>query len=117
MKVQFSRMNWGRVLLICVLVVILVIILNMVLPVLTNHVWSQPDQAQIAIQISVWSIYILLLLLTFGGAVGCTHSRNRASSAWHTHWPVRWRRHLHLKYGLWEFCYDGTGHPGPDYGS
>ena len=69
-KVQFSQMQWGRVLLNGVLVVILVIILNLVLPVLANHVWSQPDQAQIAIQFSSWSTYILLLLLTFGGAFG-----------------------------------------------
>ena len=68
-KVQFSQMQWGRVLLIGVLVVILVIILNLVLPVLANHVWSQPDQAQIAIQFSSWSTYILLLLLTFGSAL------------------------------------------------
>jgi Na+/H+ antiporter NhaA len=68
-KVQFSQMNWGRVLLIGVLVVLLVIILNLVLPVLANHVWSQPDQAQIAIQFSSWSTYILLLLLTFGSAL------------------------------------------------
>jgi putative membrane protein (TIGR04086 family) len=69
MKAQFSQMHWGRVLLTGVLVVILVIILNTVLLVLANHVWSQPDQAQIAIQVSSWSTYILLLLLTFGGAV------------------------------------------------
>jgi len=68
-KVQFSQMNWGRVLLIGVLVVILVIILNLVLPVLANHVWSQPDQAQTAVQFSSWSTYILLLLLTFGSAL------------------------------------------------
>jgi len=68
MKVQFSQMHWGRVLLTGVLVVILVVILNMVLLIFANHVWSQPDQAQIAIQVSSWSTYILLLLLTFGGA-------------------------------------------------
>ena len=68
-KVQFSKMQWGRVLLIGVLVVLLVIIFNLVLPVLATHVWSQPDQAQIAIQFSSWSTYILLLLLTFGGAL------------------------------------------------
>ena len=68
LKVQFSQMQWGRVLLIGVLVVILVIILNLVLPVLANHVWSQSDQAQIAMQVSAWSTYILLFLLTFGGA-------------------------------------------------
>ena len=69
LKIQFSQMHWGRVLLIGVLVVILVIILNLVLPVLANHVWSQSDQAQIAVQVSAWSTYILLFLLTFGGAV------------------------------------------------
>jgi len=69
MKAQFSQMHWGRVLLTGVLVVILVVILNTVLLVLATHVWSQPDQAQIAMQVSAWSTYILLLLLTFGGAV------------------------------------------------
>ena len=69
MKAQISQIHWGRVLLTGVLVVILVIILNTVLLVLATHVWSQPDQAQIAIQVSSWSTYILLLLLTFGGAV------------------------------------------------
>ena len=69
MIAQFSQMHWGRVLLTGVLVVILVVILNTVLLVLATHVWSQPDQAQIAIQVSSWSTYILLLLLTFGGAV------------------------------------------------
>ena len=38
LKIQFSQMQWGRVLLIGVLVVLLVIILNLVLPVLANHV-------------------------------------------------------------------------------
>ena len=69
MKALFSYVNWGRVLLTGVLVVILVVILNTVLLLLTTHVWGQPDQAQIAIQISSWITYILLLLLTFGGAV------------------------------------------------
>ena len=69
MKAQFSQLHWGRVLLTGVLVVMLVVILNTVLLVLATHVWSQPDQAQIAIQVSSWSTYILLLLLTFGGAV------------------------------------------------
>jgi putative membrane protein (TIGR04086 family) len=69
MKAQFSQMRWGRVLLTGVLVVILVVILNAVLLVLATHVWSQPDQAEIAIQVSSWSTYILLLLLTFGGAI------------------------------------------------
>jgi hypothetical protein len=69
MKAQFSQMHWGRVLLISVLVIMLVIILNTVSLALASHVWSQPNQAQIAIQVSAWSTYILLLLLTFGGAV------------------------------------------------
>src|SRR6266568_5057677 len=65
MKAQFSQLHWGRVLLTGVLVVML----NTVLLVLATHVWGQPDQAQIAIQVSSWSTYILLLLLTLGGAV------------------------------------------------
>ncbi len=69
MKAQFSQMHWGRVLLTSVLVVLLVVILNTVLLVLATHVWSQPDQAQLAIQVSSWSTYLLLLLLTCGGAV------------------------------------------------
>jgi putative membrane protein (TIGR04086 family) len=69
LKVQFSQLHWGRILLTGVLVVILVVILNTVLLVLATHVLSQPDQAQIAIQVSSWSTYILLLLLTFGGAL------------------------------------------------
>ena len=69
MKAQFSQLHWGRVLLTGILVVILVVILNTVLLMLATYVWSQPDQAQIAIQVSSWSTYILLLLLTFGGAV------------------------------------------------
>lgn len=69
MKAQFSQMHWGRVLLTGVLVVCLVVILNTVLFSLAAHVWSQPDQAQIAISVSSWSTYILLLLSTFGGAI------------------------------------------------
>jgi uncharacterized membrane protein len=69
MKDQLSQMDWRRVLLIGALIVILVFILNIVLNVLTNHIWSQPDQAQTAIQVSSWSIYALLLLLTFGTAI------------------------------------------------
>jgi len=69
MKAQLSQVHWGRVLLTGVLVVILVVILNTVLRVLATHVWGQPDQAQIAIQVSSWSTYILLLLLTGSGAV------------------------------------------------
>src|SRR5207245_11113111 len=65
---QLSQVQWGRVLLTGVLVVILVVILNTVLPVLATHVWGQPDQAQIAIEVSTWSTYILLLLLTGSGA-------------------------------------------------
>ena len=69
MKVQLSQMQWGRVLLTAGLVVILIIILNTVLSMLATHVWSQPDQSQIAIQVSSWSIYFLLLSLTFGAAL------------------------------------------------
>jgi len=69
MKAQFSQIYWGRVLLIGVLIVSLVFILNIVLLVLTNHIWSQPEQAQTAVQVSSWSTYILLLLLTFGSAL------------------------------------------------
>ena len=69
MKAHFSQLHWGRVLLSGVLVVLLVVILNTVLLVLATHVWSQPEQAQMAIEVSAWSTYILLLLLTFGGAV------------------------------------------------
>jgi hypothetical protein len=69
MKAQFSQMDWRRVLLLGSLIVILVFILNIVLNVLTIRIWSQPDQAQTAIQVSSWSIYVLLLLLTFGTAI------------------------------------------------
>src|SRR2546421_5154145 len=69
MKDQFSQVHWGRVLLTAVLVVILVFTLNTVLLVLASNIWSRPGQAQIAIQVSSWSTYILLLLLTFVGAV------------------------------------------------
>jgi putative membrane protein (TIGR04086 family) len=77
MKDQLLQMYWGRVLLSSVLVVILVIILNAVLSVFATHVWSQPDQAQIAVQVSSWSTYILLFLLTFGGAVWVAHTVER----------------------------------------
>jgi putative membrane protein (TIGR04086 family) len=77
MKAQLSQIHWGPVLLTGVLVVILVIILNTVLSVFATHIWSQPDQAQIAIQISSWSTYILLLLLTFGGAVWVARTAER----------------------------------------
>src|SRR5690242_20540791 len=69
MKAQFSQMHWSRVLLTGVVVVIMVVILNTVLLVLATHVWSQPDQAQIAIGVSSWSTYLLLLVLTCGGAI------------------------------------------------
>jgi putative membrane protein (TIGR04086 family) len=52
-----------------VLLVVLFVILYIVLFVLTSHVWSQPDQVQTANSVSAWSTYILLLLLTFGGAI------------------------------------------------
>ena len=77
MKAQFSQMHWGRVMLIGVLVVILVVILNTVLLMLATHVWSQPDQAQIAISVSSWSTYMLLLVLTFGGAVWVARTVDR----------------------------------------
>lgn len=77
MKAQLSQMHWSRVLLTSVLVVILVIILNTVMSVFAAHVWSQPDQAQIAIQVSSWSTYILLLLLTFVGAVWVARTVDR----------------------------------------
>ena len=69
MKALFSDVHWGRVLLTGVLLVILDVILNTVLLLLATHMWSQPDQAQIAIQVSSWSSYILVILLTVGGAV------------------------------------------------
>jgi putative membrane protein (TIGR04086 family) len=75
MKAQFSQIQWGRVLLTGVLVVIL----NTVLLVLATHIWSQPDQSQIAIGVSAWSTYMLLLLLTFGGAVWVTRTVERES--------------------------------------
>lgn len=69
MKALFSDVHWRRVLLTGVLVAILDVIVNTVLLLLATHIWSQPDQAQIAIQVSSWSTYILVILLTFGGAV------------------------------------------------
>ena len=69
MKALFSDVHWGRVLLTSVLLVILDVILNTVLLLLATHIWSQRDQAQIAIQVSSWSSYILVILLTVGGAV------------------------------------------------
>jgi putative membrane protein (TIGR04086 family) len=69
MKALFSDVHWGRVLLTGVLLVILDVILNTVLLLLATHIWSQSDQAQIAIQVSSWSSYILVILLTVGGAV------------------------------------------------
>ena len=69
MKALFSDVHWGRVLLTGILLVILDVILNTVLLLLATHIWSQPDQAQIAIQVSSWSSYILVILLTVGGAV------------------------------------------------
>ena len=68
MKALFSDVYWGRVLLTGVLLVILDVILNTVLLLLATHIWSQSDQAQIAIQVSSWSSYILVILLTVGGA-------------------------------------------------
>ena len=80
MKALFSDVHWGLVLLTGVLVVILIVILNTVLFLLATHVWwSQPNQAQIAIQVSSWSTYMLLLLLTFGGAVWVARTVERES--------------------------------------
>ncbi len=69
MKAQLSQMYWKRVLLIGALIVIVIFILNIVLLVIANHIWSQPDQAQMAIGVTSWSIYILLLVLTFVSAL------------------------------------------------
>jgi len=68
MKALFSDVHWGRVLLTGILLVILDVILNTVLLLLATYIWSQPDQAQIAIRVSSWSSYILVILLTVGGA-------------------------------------------------
>src|SRR5437764_451267 len=80
MKVLFSDVHWGRVLLAGVLVVILDVILNTVLLLLATHIWNQTDQAQIAIQVSSWIIYILVILLTFGGAVWVARKVEREAS-------------------------------------
>ena len=77
MKAQLAQMRWGRVLLTGFLIVILVFILNSVLYSLATHIWSQSDQSQTAIEFSSWSTYILLLLLTFGGAVWVAHTVER----------------------------------------
>ncbi len=77
MKAAFSQMHWSRVLLIGLLIVVLIFILNTVLFVLASHIWSQPDQTQLAISVPAWSIYILLLLLTFGGAIWVARTEER----------------------------------------
>ena len=77
MKALFSDVHWGRVLLTGVLLVILDVILNTVLLLLATHIWSQSDQAQIAIQVSSWSSYILVILLTVGGAAWVARKEER----------------------------------------
>ena len=77
MKAAFSQMHWSRVWLIGLLIVFLIFILNTVSFVLASHIWSQPDQAQLAISVPAWSIYILLLLLTFGGAIRVARTEER----------------------------------------
>ena len=77
MKAAFSQMHWSRVLLAGLLIVMLIVILNVVLFVLASHIWSQPDQAQLAISVPAWSIYILLFLLTFGGAIWIARTEER----------------------------------------
>jgi putative membrane protein (TIGR04086 family) len=77
MKAAFSQMHWSRVLLAGLLIVMLIVILNVVLFVLASHIWSQPGQAQLAISVPAWSIYILLLLLTFGGAIWVARTEER----------------------------------------
>ena len=69
MKDLFSDVHWSLVLLTGIVVVILIVVLNTVSLLLATYMWNQPNQAQIAIQVSSWSTYILLMLLTFGGAV------------------------------------------------
>ena len=69
MKDLFSEVHWGRVLLTGLAVVILVIILNLALFFLASQIWSQPGQAQTVNQVSSWTTYILLLLLTVCGAI------------------------------------------------
>ncbi len=70
MKVHFSHVHWGRVLLTGVLVAILVVILSGGLVLLAIHVWGPPDQAhQIAYLVASWSTSILAILLTVGGGV------------------------------------------------
>jgi len=69
MKAYFSHVHWGRVLLTGILVAILVGILGTVLYLLVIHIWSKPDQAQIAYQVAIWSTSILAILFTVGGAV------------------------------------------------
>ena len=84
MKALFSDVHWGRVLLTGVLLVILDVILNTVLLLLATHMWSQRDQAQIAIQVSSWSSYILVILLTVGGAAWVARKEEREKSTQNT---------------------------------
>lgn len=75
MKVQFSYVQWGRVLLTGVLIVILVLILNTVLPSI-GFVWHTSDR-QLFYQVVSWSTSILAILLTAGGAVWVAHKVER----------------------------------------
>lgn len=68
MKALFSYVHWGRVLLTGILIAILVVILNTVLFLLAIHVWGQPDQSQVVLQVTFWITSIVGILLT----VGCT---------------------------------------------
>ena len=69
MKAQFSHVHWSRVLLTGLLVALLVDILSTVLFLLAIHIWSKPDQAQIAFQVAIWISFILAILFTVGGAI------------------------------------------------
>jgi len=69
MRELLSQVRWRWVLFVGVLIVILVVILNIVLLLFATFIWHRPDQHQIVIQVSSWSTYILLLLLTISGAV------------------------------------------------
>ena len=69
MKVQLSRLHWGRIFLTGLLVVFLDIILNLVLLWLAVLIWPQPDQQLTLHQFLIWSTFVLQLLLTVGGGL------------------------------------------------
>ena len=69
MKVQFSHVHWGWIILTGVLIVLLVIILNSVLFVLASHLWGPPSQSELVYQVTYWSTAILGILLTIGGGI------------------------------------------------